>query len=62
MKYQVDLQEVWVQTFEVEADSPEEASERVLDGEGEVVDTAFEYSHSLDSVHDVRLVEEENTT
>lgn len=55
-KYHVDIQEIWVQTMEIEAESSEEAVDLVLAGNGEVVDDALEYSHTLDSVSDVREI------
>lgn len=60
-KYHVDLQEVWIQTVEVEADSPKEAQQRVLNGEGDYLDGRLEYSHSLESTHDTRLADEDQT-
>lgn len=44
--YYVHIREVHVSTREVEADSPEEALEKVKDGDGE--ETMCEYSHTLD--------------
>lgn len=55
-KYHVDIQEIWVQTMEIEAESSEEAVDLVLAGNGEAVDGALEYSNTLDSVSDVREV------
>jgi len=47
MKYIVNAKEIWVQGYEVEADSMEEAIEKVKDGEANVAEELFEYSHTL---------------
>lgn len=49
MLYMVNMREVHIQPVRVEASSEEEAKERVKDGEGEYVDNALEYSHTLSS-------------
>ena len=46
-KYIVVVKEVWNQPVEVEADSPTEAKQKILDGEGYVVEDWFEYSFCL---------------
>lgn len=48
-KYIVGVREVWVQPVEIEADSDSEAKHRVWRGEGNRIDSEFEYSHCLDS-------------
>jgi len=48
-KYIVTIREVWKQGVEIEATNPEEAIERVLDGEGDQIESLLEYSHTLDS-------------
>ena len=55
MRYDVTVKEVWVQTYTVHADSPEEAIEKVQDGDCEAQDDSFEYSHALES-HDWDVV------
>lgn len=47
-KYHVNVPEVHYQTVEVEADSPEEAAKLVKDGDGDYLDGALEYSHTLE--------------
>ncbi len=46
-KYIVVVKEVWNQPVEVEADSPTEAKQKVLDGEGYIIEDWFEYSFCL---------------
>jgi len=52
--YRVEVREVWVQAFLVEANSPEDAVMRMFKGEGDCLDNPtdaenFSYSHTLDS-------------
>jgi len=55
-KYTVLRREVHISHQEIEADSVEDAINRVVDGEGDEV--YFEYSHTLDS--DIWSVEDAN--
>ena len=55
-KYHVDLQEIWIQTIEVEADSSEEAQELVIAGGGNRLDDQLKYGANLESIDDVREV------
>ena len=48
-KYIVGMREIHIQNVEIEAESPEEAIERVADGEGDFVDNSLEYSHTLNT-------------
>ena len=48
MKYFVERKEVWAQNVEIEANSSEEALKLVADGEGDVRDHEFVYSHTLE--------------
>ena len=48
-KFVVDVDEVWKQSYEVEADSVEEAKQKVKDGDADIIETCFEFSHCLDS-------------
>ena len=48
MRYLVEVPEVWYQKNIIDADSPEQAIEKVKNGEGELVDNGLEYSHTLD--------------
>lgn len=59
-KYRVVLREVWEQTWEVEADSKQEAYEKACNGDGR--DTDFEYSRTLngEADNDVTEVKEED--
>jgi hypothetical protein len=54
--YIVRMWEVYVQTVAIEANSEEEAIEKVVEGEGEYINNSLEYSHALDS--DLWTVEE----
>lgn len=47
--YIVTMREVHTQGVEIEAESEEEAIERVTGGEGEYLPYLFEYSHTLDT-------------
>lgn len=47
-RYIVSRREVHIQMVSVEAESKEEAIEKVAEGEGEMMDNTLEYSHSLD--------------
>jgi hypothetical protein len=47
-KYHVEVPEVHYQTVEVEADSFKAAVGLVVNGDGEYLDGALEYSHTLD--------------
>lgn len=46
-KYAVLVREVWVQVYQTEADSPEEAIKQVKDGEVDPDGGRIEYSHRL---------------
>jgi hypothetical protein len=46
--YKVCVREVWVQEVEVKALTPENALKKVIEGEGEYIEDALEYSHSLE--------------
>jgi hypothetical protein len=54
----VSVREVHVQQFRVEAETENEALIKVSSGDGECLDNALEYSHSLDT--DTWTVEEES--
>ncbi len=47
-KYIVHVREVWVQSVEVEANSPEEAKQRICEGKGYTIEDRFEFSRSLE--------------
>jgi hypothetical protein len=54
MKYIVHIQEVWDQPIEIEANSKEEAKQKVAEGEGITLEKRFEYSYTLD-INDWRV-------
>lgn len=48
-KYKVEVQEVHIQTYEVSANSPQEAKEKVYtNGEEYLIDGDFVYSHTTE--------------
>lgn len=54
----VRQQEVWIQELEVEANSEEEAREKILDGEGTEIGKA-EYDYTLDNEEDWDIYEKD---
>ena len=46
-KYIVSMREVWIQMYSAEAESKEEALDIVAEGGGDLIEGAFEFSHSL---------------
>lgn len=48
MKYRIQVREVWIQGIEVEASNLQEAIEKIKDGDGDIDENDFEYSHTLD--------------
>jgi DNA polymerase IIIc chi subunit len=53
-EYYVDVQEVWIQTYRVTANSAKEAVQKVVDSESwgdgeevEIIDGSLEFSHRL---------------
>lgn len=48
-KFAVSVKEVWVQVYEVDANTPEEAIQKTVSGEAKVSDGRIEYSHQLDT-------------
>jgi len=53
--YKVELNEIHCATFEVEATSEQDAVDRILDGEGELIHTEYSYTPDNDAVHCVTL-------
>lgn len=47
--YLVEVREVYVQVYRVVATDPQDAIARLAEGEGKLIENAFEYSHTLDS-------------
>ncbi len=48
MKFNVLVREVHIQAYEVEAKNEDEATEKVDNQEGSIIEEYFEYSHTLD--------------
>jgi hypothetical protein len=48
-RFYVVTREVWTQTVEVEAETQEEAIEKVARDQGNLLDDGLEYSHRMDS-------------
>ena len=53
--YQVKLNEIHISAWDVEANSEQDAVDRVLDGEGELIDCEYSYTSHDDAVHCVTL-------
>ena len=53
--YSVKLNEIHISSWDVEADSESDAVNRVLDGEGELIDTEYSHTPDNDAVHCVTL-------
>ena len=50
--YRVKLNEIHISSWDVEADSEQDAVNRVLyDGEGELIHTEYSYTPDTDAVH-----------
>ena len=47
-EYMVNVREVHVQQVKIRADSPEQAIQKVQQGEGQWLNDGLEYSHTLD--------------
>jgi len=56
----VNVREVHIQTYRVEADDEESAKEAVSTGEGKVVEDLMEFSHTLDDSEDWTVEEVKN--
>ena len=50
-RFRVKTREVWIQDYFIDAESPEEARDKVQRGLGTADDLSFEFSHRLDSEH-----------
>ena len=53
--YRVQLNEIHISSWDVEADSESDAVNRVRDGEGELIHTEYSYTPDNDAVHCVTL-------
>ena len=53
----VTMREVYVQSYQIQAISAKEALKLVVDGQGDIMENGFEFSHTLDP--DTWTVEEE---
>ena len=49
--YRVQLNEIHISSWDVEADSEQDAVDRVRDGEGELIHTEYSYTPDNDAVH-----------
>jgi len=47
--YTVKVKEIHYQDYRVAADSPEDAIDSIMEGEGELIEGALEYSHTGDA-------------
>jgi len=46
-RYVFEVPEYWVQSYEIEAHSPDEAREKLRAGNGEIVDGMFEFVETI---------------
>jgi len=53
--YRVQLNEIHISSWDVEADSESDAVNRVRDGEGEMIHCEYSYTPDNDAVHCVTL-------
>ena len=53
--YRVQLNEIRISSWDVEANSEQDAANRVLDGEGEMIHCEYAYTPDNDAVHCVTL-------
>ena len=53
--YRGQLNEIHISSGDVEADSEQDAANRVLDGEGEMIHCEYAYTPDNDAVHCVTL-------
>lgn len=60
MKYEVLRPEVYTTEVLIEADSPEQAIEAVMVGEGEDVDGSFEYAYTREEFIEYLVRDEES--
>jgi hypothetical protein len=49
--YRVQLNEIHISSWDVEANSEQDAVDRVLDGEGEMINCEYAYTPDNDAVH-----------
>ena len=49
LKFIVEVREVHIQGYEIEAETEEQAKDLIREGNGDLIDGHFEYSHTLDS-------------
>ena len=53
--YRVQLNEVHISSWDVEADSEQDAVNKALDGDGDLIDCEYSYTPDNDAVHCVTL-------
>ena len=56
--YRVKLNEIHISSWDVEADSEQDAVNRVLGGDGEMIDCEYSYTPDNDAVHHVSCNED----
>ena len=54
----MQLNEIHISSWDVEADSEQDAANRVLDGEGEMIHCEYSYTPDNDAVHHVSCKED----
>tara|TARA_R100000278_G_C5443532_1_gene154559 strand:+ start:154 stop:333 length:180 start_codon:yes stop_codon:yes gene_type:complete len=53
--YRVQLNEIHISSWDIEAESEDDAVNRILGGEGELIHTEYSYTPDNDAVHSVTL-------
>jgi hypothetical protein len=53
--YRVQLNEIHISSWDVEADSEQDAVNKALDGDGDLIDCEYSYTPDNDAVHCVTL-------
>ena len=53
--YRVQLNEIHISSWDVEADSEQDAVNKALDGDGDLIDCEYSYTPDNDAVHSVTL-------
>ena len=53
--YRVQLNEIHISSWDVEANSEQDAVNRILDGEGEHLHSEYSYTPNNDAVHSVTV-------
>ena len=53
--YRVKINEIHISSWDVEADSEQDAVNKALDGDGDLIDCEYSYTPDNDAVHCVTL-------